>query len=75
MEYHGRGTMSIDSRDTRIADSVWPAVERAIRNRPRLPGPTAQLQVDRMTEWFTGEVIRAVAREMDRAGFRVPEEC
>ena len=67
--------MSINVNDARIADTVWPAVERAIRNRMPRPEPVAQAQVDSMIEWFSGAIIWDVARELDRAGFRVPEEC
>ena len=66
--------MSINTNDTRIADTVWPAVERAIRGHLRRPEPVVQMQVDRMVEWFSGAVIWDVARELDRAGFRVPGE-
>jgi hypothetical protein len=67
--------MSINTNDTRIADTVWPAVERAIRGHLRRPEPVVQMQVDQMVEWFSGAVIWDVARELDRAGFRVPGEC
>ena len=67
--------MSIKSNDARIADTVWPAVERAIRGRMPLPEPVLQIQVERMIEWFAGAVIWDVARELDRAGVRIPGEC
>jgi hypothetical protein len=66
--------MSIKA-NARLADSVWPAVERAIRGELARPEVVMGIQVDRVTEWFRGEVIRQVARELDRAGVRVPEEC
>lgn len=67
--------MSINTNDARIADSVWPAVERAIRGLPPRPDTVVQLQVDRMLDWFSGAIIWDVARTLDRAGFRVPGEC
>jgi len=66
--------MSIKT-NARLADSVWPAVERAIRGELARPEVVTGIQVDRVTEWFRGEVIRQVARELDRAGVRAPEEC
>ena len=67
--------MSINTNDARIADSVWPAVERAIRRRPPRPDTLVQMQVDTMVDWFSGAIIWDVARELDRAGFRIPAEC
>jgi hypothetical protein len=61
--------------NAQVADSVWPAVERAIRNQLPRPELVMGVQVDRMTEWFAGEVIRQIARELDSAGVRVPDVC
>jgi hypothetical protein len=60
--------------DERIAESVWPAVERAIRSRPPL-GSGKDAQVTFMKERFTAAVIRHAAMELAEAGIRLPEEC
>ena len=67
--------MSMNTKRARVADSVWPAVEREIRRRARRPDTVVQMQVDSMVDWFSGAIIWDVARELDRAGFRVPGEC
>ena len=61
--------------NAQMVDSVWPAVERAIRNRFPRHDRAMAVQVERMTEWFSGAVIRDVAQELDRAGVRVPDVC
>ncbi len=58
-----------------IADTVWPAVERAIRGRLPVPEVGLGVQPQRMVDWFAGAVIWDVARRLDAAGVRIPEEC
>lgn len=60
--------------DAEIAESVWPAVERAIR-----PAPIRARGMDwhtaHVTALFTGAIIRRRAFELTEAGARLPDEC
>ena len=63
--------------DAEIAESVWPAVERAIRGEP--PKTRGARGMDWHTEYmkdlFTGAVIRHTAYELAQSGVRIPDEC
>jgi hypothetical protein len=56
------------------SDSVWPAVERAIRGLPPTLGPGG-FQAEQMREQFKAAIIRQVALELALAGVKVPGEC
>jgi hypothetical protein len=60
--------------DVEIADSVWPAVERAIRGLPERPRGM-DWHTEHMKEVFTGAIIRHTAYELSQAGVRIPDEC
>ena len=64
----------MSAKNTRVPDSVWPAVERAIRGRPPL-SPVEGFQAEHMNEQFKAAVIRQVALELAMAGVKVPGEC
>lgn len=63
--------------DAEIAQSVWPAVERAIRSvLVEQEGPRGMdWHTEHMKDRFTGAVIRHTAYELAQAGVRIPEVC